>query len=136
MKHLVRARGGDEDRLVVTLAEELDRHIDIADIDEPSRQQLELIESLAVDAHDRAVVGALRHIGVMARIDLRADHGLEIEHVDGIVGALNERIGLRGRVVDERFEQGFTADAECPETRGAQPPGERARGQIAQEGTP
>ena len=66
VEHLLRADGAEEDRRRVALAEDLDRHVDVGDVDEPLRPKPDLLEAVAVSRDRAEVVGALRHVRVVA----------------------------------------------------------------------
>ena len=50
VKGVVAAGWRDHDRAIVAGAEDFGRHVDLADVDEPARPQLEFLEALAIGA--------------------------------------------------------------------------------------
>ena len=114
MKRLLRADGAEQDRRRVALAEELDGHVDVRDVDEPLRSELDLLEPFAVRRDRAEVVGALRHVRVVVRADGVAHYGLEVEDVQRLFRALDEagplecatehRVVLRGEAALLRRE--------------------------------
>ena len=90
MERLLRADGAEQDRRRVPLAEELDRHVDLRDVDEPLRPELDLLEARSVRRDRAEVVGALRHVRVVVCADGVAHHGLEVPDVQRLVRALDE----------------------------------------------
>src|SRR5688572_32364696 len=61
MKHAMAADRAEEDWRRPRAAENLDRRVDLADVDEPPRTQLETRESFPVPFHRHVVVDAGRH---------------------------------------------------------------------------
>ena len=65
-----------------------------------ARAQLELQEVLAIAPQRHLVVDARRHVAEMRRRHVRAHDRLEIEHVDRVLGRLDEVLGLERRPYD------------------------------------
>ena len=80
----------DDDRGIVFHAEDLGAHIDLADVDQTARAQLEFQEAFAVGPQGDFVVHARGHVAEMRRRNVRAADRLEIEHVDRVLGTLDE----------------------------------------------
>ena len=99
MKGPVAAGRRDHDRAVVADAEDLDAHVDLADVDQPPRPQLELPEALAVGAQRHLVVDAGRHVAEMRRRDVLLHHRLEVEHVERLPGVGDQLVEIARRPV-------------------------------------
>ena len=92
----------DDDRRFVALAEDFRRHVDLADIDQSSRPQLEFQKSFAVGAQGHVIVDARRHVAEMGRRHVLVHHRLEIEHVERLLRARDQMIVVARRP-DERI---------------------------------
>jgi hypothetical protein len=101
VKGLVAAGGRDRDRAVVARAEQLDAHVDAADIDQAARPQLQFLETVAVGAHGRVVVDAGRHVADMRRRRRLVHRRFDVEDIDRLCGIGDDRIGPR-RALTER----------------------------------
>ena len=84
----------DDDRRRVARAEDLGAHVDLLDIDQPPRPQLELEEAFAVRAQRHLVVDAGGHVAEVRRRHVLPRHRLEIEHVDRFLRALDQLVRL------------------------------------------
>src|SRR5580704_9415274 len=123
----VAARGVDDDRRLIALAENFSRHVDLADVDQPARAKLEFQKAVAVGAQRDVVVDAGGHVAEMRRRHVLVHHRLEIEHVERFLGTSNqvivvarrphERIGrpLRTRLRRERGKVGAGEQRACGE---------------------
>ena len=123
----VAAGGGDDDWRIVALAENFGRHVDLADVDQPARAELEFQKALAVGAQRDVVVDAGGHIAEMRRRHVLVHHRFEIEHVERLLGTRNqvvvvarrpdERIGrtLRNRLRRERRKAAAGEQRACGE---------------------
>src|SRR5262249_50556712 len=80
------------DRAVVLHTENLGRHVDLADIDEATRAQLELEEVLAVATQGHLVVDARGHVAEMCGWHVVAAHRLEVEDVDRLLRRLYQLV--------------------------------------------
>ena len=78
-------------------AENVDAHVDLADVDQAPRPQLEFQEAFAVGAQRDFIVDARGHVAEMRRRNVLPRHRLEIEHVDGFLRVLDDLHGRRGR---------------------------------------
>ena len=92
----------DDDRRFVALAEDFGAHVDLADVDQPARPELEFQETRAVGAQRDVVVDAGGHIAEMRRRYVLVHHRLEIEHVERFLGARNQMVVVARRP-DERI---------------------------------
>ena len=81
----VPAGGRQEDRRVVFHPENLGRHVDLADVDQTSRPQLEFLEAFAIGPQGDVVVDAAGHVAEMRRRNVLRRHRLEVEYVDGFL---------------------------------------------------
>ncbi len=82
--HPVTTHRAEEDRRLPRLAEERDRRVGLADVNEPSCADLIVLEAFAIGANGGAVFCAIRHPGPMPRRQLRPRDCLEIEDVQRI----------------------------------------------------
>ena len=78
-------------------AENFDRHVDLADVDQPPRAQLKLQEALAIGAQRDLVIDAGRHVAEMRGRNVAAADRLEIKDVDRFLGRLDELGGAHRR---------------------------------------
>ena len=127
VKRLLAADRRDDDRGGVSHAEDVDAHVDLADVDEPPRPELEFEEALAVGAQGHFVVDAGGHVAEMRRRHVLPAHRLEIEDVDGLLRRLDEVVRLprpphqrigHHRLGQQRFGQGGRAARSQQRTRG------------------
>ena len=129
VKCLLTAARSDDYRQLIGLAQQFDGHVDLPDIDESSHLQAVLPEPLAVGAQGTAVVGAQRHVGVMARQQYLPGHLVEVEYVDGF-GSADD--GLRrvriGRVLRQDRRRGTNRRTAGEETQKGSSGGERRGG--------
>ncbi len=117
----------DDDRRFVALAENFRAHVDLADVDQPARAELEFQKALAVGAQRDVVVDAGGHVAEMRRRHVLVHHRLEIEYVERFLGAgdqmvvvarrPDERIGrqLRIRLSRQRRKTGAGEQRACGE---------------------
>ena len=87
VKGAVAAGRRDHDRAVVFGAEDLGAHVDLADIDQPARPQLEFPETLAIGAQGHFVVDAGGHVAEMRRRHVLLHDRFEVENVERLVGS-------------------------------------------------
>ena len=87
----------DDDRRLVFLTEDFRAHVDLADVDQPARPQLEFQKALAVGAQRDVVVDARGHVAEMGRRHVLVHHRLEVEHVERFLGAGNELVVIARR---------------------------------------
>ena len=87
----------DNDRGVIFHAQNLGRHVDLADVDEPTRAKLELQEPLAIGAKRDLIVDTRCHVAEMRGRNVLSAHRLEIEHVDRLLWRFDELVGTHGR---------------------------------------
>ena len=85
VKGPVAPRRRDHDRAVEFRAKDLDAHVDLADIDQPPRPQLELLKTVPIGAQRYFVVDAGRHIAEMRRRHVRLHDRLEVEDIERLV---------------------------------------------------
>ena len=76
---LLAADGAKVNRRFVSLAEQLHRHIDLTDIDEPARPQLNVRVSLVIELQSRVVFDARGQVAPMRRWNSLARSFLEIQ---------------------------------------------------------
>src|SRR5437879_12599377 len=100
MEELVAPRRRDDDRRAPPAAEELAAHVDLGDVVEAARAQLELQEALAIGAQRHLVVDARGHVAEMRRRHGLARHRLELEHVDRLGRRLDEILRPKRRPED------------------------------------
>jgi hypothetical protein len=108
----VAAGRADEDRVRIRHAEDLDARVHLRDVDEAPRPQIVLRDGLAVGAQRGFGVDPRGHVADMRGRHVLEEHRLEVEHVDRLRGARDER----------------SARLELGELRGAVHPAERERG--------
>src|SRR5947209_20289483 len=84
----------DDDRRRIFHAEQFDAHVDLADVDESPRAQLEFQEAVAIGAQRYLIVDAGSHVTEMRRWDIDPADRLEIENVDRLLRALDQVFGL------------------------------------------
>src|SRR5262249_43829936 len=77
--------------------EDLGRRVDLADVDQPARTELEFQEALAIGAQRDLVVDAEGHVAEMRGRNVLAADRLEIEDVDRLLGRFDELFGAHGR---------------------------------------
>ena len=70
------------DRASVGAAEQLQAEVELRDVDQPPRPQLELLEAVAVGAQRHLVVDAGRHVAEMGRRHVLVHHRFEVEDVE------------------------------------------------------
>ena len=87
----------DHDRAVVFHPENVGAHVDLADIDEAARPQLEFQEAFSVGAQRDFVVDAGGHVTEMRRRHVHTAGCLEIEDVDRLLGSFDQFVGLQRR---------------------------------------
>ena len=97
---LLAADRGHHDRGVVFDAQDLGRHVDLADVDQPPRAELEFQEAFAIGAQRDFVVDAGGHVAEMRGRDSRTHDRLEIEHVDRVLRRLDEILRAQRRPDD------------------------------------
>jgi hypothetical protein len=78
------------DRAVVFRAEDLGADIDLADIDEPARAQLEFPEAFAIGAQGYFVIDPRGHVAEMRRRNVLLHDRFEVENVQGLGGVGNQ----------------------------------------------
>jgi hypothetical protein len=71
-------------RAVICHAENFRGHVDRADIDQPTRTQLELQEALAINAERYFIVYTGDQVAKMRRRQVLLRDRFEIEHVEGV----------------------------------------------------
>jgi hypothetical protein len=130
------AHGREHDRARIFHAENVGRHVDLADVDEPARTQLELEEALAVGAQRDFVVDTRGHVAEMRGRDVLAADRLEIEDVDRLLGRLDGLVRAHRRPHQRIGELGPRREAFAGE--GFEPAGgeQRTSGQELQELAP
>src|SRR5262249_15001277 len=94
---LLSADRRDDDRGVISHAQNIGRHVDLADVDEPTRPQLEFQEPLAIGAKRHLVIDPGGHVAEMRGRNVLPADRLEIEHVDGLLGRFDALVGTHGR---------------------------------------
>jgi len=87
----------EHDRACIFHPENLGRRVDLADVDQPARTELEFQEALAVGAQRDLVVDTRGHVAKMRGRNVLAADRLEIEDVDRLLGRLDELVGAHGR---------------------------------------
>jgi hypothetical protein len=87
----------EHDRACIFHSEDLGRHVDLADVDQPARTELEFQEAFAVGAQRDLVVDARGHVAEMRGRNVLAADRFEIEDVDRLLGRLDELVGAHGR---------------------------------------
>ena len=92
----------DDDRRLVTLAENFRRHVDLADVDQAPRPQLEFQKAFPVSAQRDVVVDTGGHIAEMGRRHVLVHHRLEIEDVERLLRARDQMVVVARRP-DERI---------------------------------
>src|SRR5262245_29669834 len=97
MKGSLAADRREHDRACILLPEDLGRHVDLADVDQPARPELEFQEAFAISAQRDLVVDAGGHVAEMRGRNVIAADRLEIEDVDRLLGRLDEVVGAHGR---------------------------------------
>ena len=100
MKELVAPGRGNDDGIIQPGAEKLDRHVDLAHIIETPREQLELEKALSVGAQRHFVVDARGHVAEVRRRHVLPRDGLEVEHIDRILGTRDEVLRIERRPDD------------------------------------
>ena len=90
--------------LRVGLAEQLHPRVELADIDQAARPELEFLEALAVGAQRHLVVDAGRHVAEMRRRHVLVRDQLEVEHVERLARAADQLVE-RARSPDHRIGQ-------------------------------
>ena len=75
----VTASGRDHDRIVIFRAEDLDRRVDHADIDEPAGAKLEFQESFAISTQRHLIVSSNDHVPEIRRRQILLRDRLEVE---------------------------------------------------------
>ena len=126
MEELVASRRRNDDRRAPPAAEELAAHVDLGDVVEAARAQLELQEALAIGTQRDLVVDARGHVAEMRRGHGLARHRLEIEHVDRLGRRFDEVLGSQRRPEDRIGK---------PRRRRRAVGGERAEAGIGQQRT-
>ncbi len=81
MKGPVAAGRCDDDGAVIGRAENLGGRVDGADIEEPARTQLELVEALAIGPKRYLIVDARDHVAEMRRGQILLRDRLEVEDI-------------------------------------------------------
>src|SRR3974390_995653 len=100
MKELVAAGWAHENRRIVFRAEKLNGHVDLRNIVESARAQLELQETLSIGTQRDLVVKPRGHVAEMRWRHLHSGHWLEIENVDRLFWILDELLGFQRRPND------------------------------------
>ena len=100
VKGPVAAGRRDDDRTVEFRTKNLDAHIDLADIDEPPRPQLEFLETVTIGAQRHFVVDAGRHVAEMRGRNVLLHHRLEVEDIESLVQFGNHFARVARRPVD------------------------------------
>src|SRR5262245_55880663 len=90
VKSFLPAHWGDDDWAIVFHAENLGAHVDFAHVDQTARAQLEFQEALAIRAQSYLIVDARGHVAEMRWWNVHAADRLKIEHVDRLLGTLDE----------------------------------------------
>ncbi len=108
MKGAVAAHRRKDDRTVVFCAEDVGAHVDLADIDEPPRPQLEFPEALAVGTQGHFVIDARGHVSEMRRRNILLHDRLEVENVKRLRRVGNQLVEIARRPVSRiRWPQPF-----------------------------
>jgi len=97
VKELVGAGRAYEDRRIISGAEQLDAGIDLRDVVETARHELEFEKILAVGAQRYFVVDAGCHVAEMRRRHVPAGDRFELKHVDRILGPADQFAATRRR---------------------------------------
>jgi len=97
VKGAVAAGGRDRDRPVILSAKDLHGHVDDADVNEPTRAQLEFEKSIAIGAQRHLIVDAGCQIAEMRRRHILPCNRFEVEHVEGILWIGNQIIQFARR---------------------------------------
>ena len=87
----------DDDRRLVFLAENFRGHVDLADIDQPPRPQLEFQEAVAVGAERNVVVDSGRQITKMSGRHVLVHHRFEIKYVERVFRARDQVLVIARR---------------------------------------
>src|SRR5215831_17519778 len=87
----------EHDGACIFQPEDLGRHVDLADVDQPARTKLEFQEALAIGAQRDLVVDAGGHVAEMRGWNVLAADQFEIEDVDRVLGRLDEIVRAHGR---------------------------------------
>src|SRR5262249_17911074 len=82
----------EHDRACVFHPEDLGRHVDLADVDQPARTELEFQKALAIGAQRDLVVDAGGHVAEMRGRNVLAADRLQIGDVDAHLGQLAQVI--------------------------------------------
>src|SRR5882724_12848668 len=85
MKELVGAGRAYEDRRIISGAEKLDAGIDLGDVIETVRHELEFEKILTVGTQRNFVINTGRHVAKMRGRHILASHRFEVEHVDRVL---------------------------------------------------
>ena len=90
MKELIATSRTHENWGIVFSAEQFDAHVDLRNIVEPARAQLQLQESLAIGSQGALVVDSRGHVAEMRWWHILARDGLEVEDVNRVLWAFNQ----------------------------------------------
>ena len=96
----------DDDRRLIFLSENFRAHVDLADVDEAARPELEFQKALAVGPQRHVVVDAGRHVAEMGRRHVLVHHRLEIEDIERLFRARYQMIVVARRP-DKRIGRPF-----------------------------
>ena len=99
MKGAVAAGRRNHDRAVVFCAKDFGAHIDLADIDQPPRPQLEFTEALAIGTQGHFVVDPGGHVTEMRGGNVLLHDRLEVENVERLCGIGNQFFEVARRPV-------------------------------------
>src|ERR1700761_1206068 len=89
VEELVAASRADKDRRVISGAEYLHAHVDLRNVIEPARPELEFEKAFAIGTQRHLVVQAGSHVAEMRRRYVLERSRLEIEDVDGFLRGLD-----------------------------------------------
>src|SRR6267378_2093259 len=108
VKGAVAARGRNHDRAVVFHAEDLGADVDLADVDEPPRPQLEFAKTVAIATQSDFVIDAGGHVTEMRRRNVLFHDRLEVENVKRLRRVGDQFIEVaRGPIHRIRWPQSF-----------------------------
>jgi hypothetical protein len=91
VKRTLGPNGSQDDGTRPGAAKELDRHVNLADIDEPPYAQLKAPEAFPVGRERTVVVRAAREEAEVGDREAFARDGLEVEDVQRLAGGLDDR---------------------------------------------
>src|SRR5579864_6075407 len=100
MKRFLRAYGRKHDGRIPLRAKDGARHVDVGDIDETSRTNLDERVSLVIGSRRSVVINARREISPMRRRNVFSRRGLKIHHVKRLIRRGNDRVALLLKIIE------------------------------------